>query len=201
MFSLAMMVDDDIDLCLGRHIVIGTRPLAVDHRQVGALRKGVGGQVLHLDIEQVDERTVLLVADVSLVEDPGGERFPIGLFCDLGERHGRRDRVRVRVLVGDDPQCPFPAGEQREEPLRDPARVLFFYLEDCLPCNHFLRVEDKIRPGCGQFLAVHRVGRAGNNLHTGVPFPDDENRRKVCIAVPGHDERNLEQWKSCKKVR
>ncbi len=201
MFSLAVVVDDDVDLRLGRHVVVGARPLAVDHRKVGALLKSISGEVFHLDIEQVDKRAVLLVADVSLVKDPGGKRFCIGLFCDLGKRHGRRDRIRVRVLVGDDPQRPLPAGEQGEEPLRDPACVLFFHLEDRLPCNHFLRVEDKIRPGRGQFLAVHRVGRAGNNLHTGIAFPDGKDCREVCIAITGHDKRDLEQRKSCEQVR
>jgi hypothetical protein len=78
--------------------------------------------------------------------------------------------------------------------------VLFFYLEDCLPCNHFLGVENKIRPGRGQFLAIHRVGREDDDLHGGIPFPDGKNCRDVRITVPGHDKRDLERRQTREQV-
>ena len=178
-----MVVDDDIDLGLGRNIVVRAGRRAVDQGKVGALLECFGSQVLHLDIEQVDKRPVLLVADIALIEDPGGEGFWVCVLCDLGKRHGRGDRIGIRVLVGDDPECAFPACKQGEEPLGDPARVLLLDLEDRGPGNHFLRVEDKIRAGSGKFLAVHRIDDPGDDLHEGIPFLDREDCREVCIAA------------------
>ena len=41
--------------------------------------------MLHLDIEQVDKRAVLLVADVAFVEDPYDEALWIGPSGNLSE--------------------------------------------------------------------------------------------------------------------
>jgi len=47
------------------------RARAVHHRKVRALLECLGRQVLHLDIEQVHERPVFLVADVTLSKKSG----------------------------------------------------------------------------------------------------------------------------------
>ncbi len=98
--------------------------------------------------------------------------------------------------MGDDAQAALPACEEGEEPLGDPAGVLFLDLENCRAGNDFLRVENELGPGCGELLAVDRVDRASNDLDCGVPVLDGEDCREVCIPITCHDKRYLERGKA-----
>ena len=181
--AILVMVDDNIDLRLRGNVIIRARSRTVDKSKIGAFLERLCSHMLHFDVEQVDKRPVLLVADAAFVEDPCCEGFRIGMFCNLGKGHSRRDRIRIRILVGDDSQCALPAGKEGKEPLGYPARMLLFDLEDRRPCNHFLGIEHKFRPGSSELLPVHRIDRTCDYLDSRVTFLDGEDCSKVGIAI------------------
>jgi len=92
-----MVIDDDIDreVHLARGRVIDQGHGVVDRVILDLV------PLDEVDPEQIDERSVLLVADVPEIDDIG---FDVEMLGDRLQRRCTGDRVRIRAVLSDDRQ-------------------------------------------------------------------------------------------------
>lgn len=98
-----VVVDDDVDGRALGYAVVRAGCGVVDEREKaagGAVLDERGVERLELDVEEVDERAVLLVGDVAAVED--AVVVDAGCGGDAAEGERARETVGVGVVVADD---------------------------------------------------------------------------------------------------
>ncbi len=199
--AVLVVIDDDVDPGGLRELVVRAGRGRVDQGDVVALAKDLRGEPLHLDLEEVDERPVLLVPDVSLVEDAAVQLVVACVAGDHRERHGARYRVRVGVQMGDDAERPLPGGKQVVEAQGKPRRVEFPDVVDGGSGDHLLRVEDDVGALLLEEVDADRVGGARDDVCRRVAVLDGLEGGQVGVTIVGEDERDLRHGQPLHEVR
>jgi len=98
-----VVVDHHVDRRSGRHLVVRAGHRVIDERQqmaIGAALHHLRIERLKIEVEQIDERAVLLVGYLSAVED--APLVDAGRGGDTPQRERARQAVRIGVVVTHD---------------------------------------------------------------------------------------------------
>jgi len=179
-----MVIDDDIDreVHLARGRVIDQGHGVVDRVILDLV------PLDEVDPEQIDERSVLLVADVPEIDDIG---FDVEMLGDRLQRRCTGDRVRIRAVLSDDRQprrCLL-------DDLRELPRIVleFARLEGAQGGFGDDRggVDDDVGPEFGEFVAGDGIACAGDDELVAVALADVFDGALVGLDVRGEDEDDI----------
>ena len=160
----------------------------VDQREavVGVELDGVARE--QVDPDEVDERAILLMANLAVIEDIGVD--PAGLGDRL-ERDRARDRVRARVVVREDREPVFRTVEDVGEATGLVFEFASFERPERGVGDHLRGVDDGVRARLAEFVGRHGVRRPGDDELLAAVVADVLNRGAVRLDVRREDQEDV----------
>jgi len=184
------VVDDDVDLRLGRELVVDAWSGVVDQGESVVLREvRLVVEVAEVELQQVHERPVLLMGNLAVVADVGVAADGLG---DAGERDGAGDGVGVRIVVGHDRQSAVDVAQHPLE-LADLQPAVSDGVTQLL-CDGAAGVDDFVGDGRERPLPVSGVGSRpayASTIESGEHRGDRPGGPEVGLAVLGGNQHRI----------
>jgi hypothetical protein len=184
--TLRLVVDVHVDCVVER--LVGAGVGVVDQRDHAVRRQWLVTTGGELDPEGVDERAVLLVADLPVVEDLCVQSVVGG---DRPERDRCRDRVRIGVVVEDDRQRPLRLAEDLDELLGLVGEFARLQRTECGVRDHLVWVDHHVCTQLDELVLAHRIVRPDDDVLFAPRVPDRLDGRLVRVDVAREDQHDL----------